>query len=370
MPPIHVSSTYAFPHTLDGSARFAGEGGGFIYSRLGNPTTALLEARMAALEGAEAALACASGMGAIASTLWTLLRPGDELITDRTLYGCTFAFFHHGLREFGVEVRHVDLRDSANLEQAITPRTKGVFFESVANPNMRVVDTEGVCRKAREHGLWTVVDNTYLSPYFLRPIELGADYVIHSATKYLSGHGDLLAGIVAGSQEGIDRIRMQGLKDFTGAVLSSQDAHQVLRGLKTLSLRMERHQSSAVRVAKFLRAHPAVEQVFYPGLDSDPGHDILSRQGSGFGGVVALELRGGRDAAVRFMDSLGLIIRAVSLGDCESLVQHPASMTHSTYTAEERLEHGISDGLLRLSVGLEDPDDLLADLEQALCGLG
>lgn len=369
VPPIHVSSTYAFPRTSEGSSRFAGESEGYIYSRLGNPTTALLETRMAVLEGAEAALACASGMGAIASTLWTLLRPGDELITDRTLYGCTFAFFHHGLRAFGVEVRHVDLRDSANLERAITPRAKGVFFESVANPNMRVVDTEGVCRKAREHGLWTVVDNTYLSPFFLRPIELGADFVVHSATKYLSGHGDLLAGIVAGSQAGIDQIRMQGLKDFTGAVLSSLDAHQILRGLKTLSLRMERHQSSALRVAQFLRAHPAVEQVFYPGLASDPGYRTLSQQGSGFGGVVALELRGGRDAAVQFMDSLGLFIRAVSLGDCESLVQHPASMTHSTYTPEERLEHGISDGLIRLSVGLEDPDDLLSDLDQALCRL-
>ncbi len=369
-PPIHVSSTYSLPSAAEGGRRFAGDEPGFVYSRIGNPSTALLEARLASLEGAEAAVVTGSGMGAICSVLWTLLRPGDELLTDETLYGCTFAYFHHGLREFGIEVRHIDLRDPANLEANIRPNTRGVYFETIANPNMRVIDVAGVCDVARRHGIWTVVDNTYLTPYLLRPIELGADYVVHSATKYLSGHGDLLAGVVAGTQEGISRVRLQGVKDFTGSVLSAYDAHQVLRGLKTLSLRMDRHNASAMAVASYLSRHPAVARVFYPGLPGDPGFEVMSRQARGCGGVIALELVRGQPAALEFLDRLALVIRAVSLGDCESLVQHPATMTHSTYTPEERAQHGISDGLVRLSVGLEELEDILADLEQALCGLG
>jgi methionine-gamma-lyase len=365
-PPLYLSSTYTFPTTADGSARFAGDQEGFVYSRVGNPTTALLETRLASLEGGEACVVTASGQGATTSLLWTLLAAGDEVIADKTLYGCTFAFLNHGLSKFGVKVAHVDLSDPANLEAALTPATKVVFFESPANPNMRLVDIAAVAAIARRHGAVTVVDNTYCTPYLQRPIELGADFVIHSATKYLGGHGDLLAGAVVGPKEVLDQVRFQGVKDMTGAVMSSQDAFLVLRGLKTLALRMERHCDSAARVAGFLAAHQKVAVVHYPGLESFPQHALARRQMALPGGMVAFELKDGIDAGRRFMDALGLFTRAVSLGDAESLAQHPASMTHATYTPEERASHFIAEGLVRLSVGLEDAEDLLADLEQAL----
>jgi len=367
-PPLYLSSTYTFPTTTDGSARFAGEQDGFVYSRVGNPTTALLEARLANLEGGEAAVVTASGQGATTSLLWTLLAPGDEVIADKTLYGCTFAYLNHGLARFGVRITHVDLSDADNLARAIGPATKVVFFESPANPNMRLVDIAAVAAIARRHGAVTVVDNTYCTPYLQRPLELGADFVVHSATKYLGGHGDLLAGAVVGPKEVLDKVRFHGVKDMTGAVLSSQDAFLVLRGLKTLALRMERHCDSAEKVAAFLAGHAKVAVVHYPGLASFPQHELARRQMARPGGMVAFELKGGIDAGRRFMDALGLFTRAVSLGDAESLAQHPASMTHSTYTPEERASHFIGEGLVRLSVGLEDADDLLADLDQALGG--
>ena len=365
-PPVYLSSTYAFPTVEDGSARFAGEQAGFVYSRVGNPTTALLEARVADLEGGEAALATASGQGATTSLLWTLLAPGDEIIADKTLYGCTFGFLNHGLAKFGVKVTHVDLTNPANLEAAIGPTTRVVFFESPANPNMRLVDINAVSAIARRHGARTVVDNTYCTPYLQRPLELGADFVLHSATKYLGGHGDLLAGVIVGDKETLDKVRFYGLKDMTGAVLSSQDAFLVLRGLKTLSLRMDRHCANARAVAEFLAGHGKVAVVHYPGLASFPQRELARRQMAQPGGMIAFELKDGIEAGRRFMNTLRVFTRAVSLGDAESLAQHPASMTHAFYTPEERVEHLISEGLVRLSIGLEDIADLLGDLEQAL----
>lgn len=365
-PPIYLSSTYAFPTIAEGMARFAGERPGYVYSRVGNPTTRLLEDRLANLEGGEAALVTASGQGATTSLLWTLLKPGDELIADKTLYGCTFAFFHHGLEKFGVQVRHLDLTDPANLAAAISSRTRMVFFETPANPNMRLVDIAAVADIARRHGALTVVDNTYCTPYLQRPLELGADLVVHSATKYLGGHGDLLAGAIVGPKAILDEVRFIGIKDMTGAVLSSQDAFLILRGLKTLALRMDRHSLNAIQVAEFLEGHPAVAVVHYPGLASFPQRDLACRQMGQPGGMVAFELKGGFEAGRRFMDALQLFTRAVSLGDAESLAQHPASMTHAVYSLEERAAHFISEGLVRLSVGLENRQDLLADLEQAL----
>ncbi len=368
-PPLYLSSTYTFPTVAEGMARFAGERPGYVYSRVGNPTTHLLEERLANLEGGEAALVTASGQGATTSLLWTLLAPGDELIADKTLYGCTFAFFHQGLERFGVQVRHLDLTDPANLAAAITPQTKMVFFETPANPNMRLVDIAAIAAIARGHGALTVVDNTYCTPYLQRPLELGADFVVHSATKYLGGHGDLLAGAIVGPKAALEEVRYVGIKDMTGAVLSSQDAFLILRGLKTLALRMDRHSLNAIRVAEFLEAHPAVAVVHYPGLASFPQRDLACRQMGQPGGMVAFELKGGFEAGRRFMDALRLFTRAVSLGDAESLAQHPASMTHAVYSLEERAAHFISEGLVRLSVGLEDGRDLLADLDQALAGL-
>ena len=365
-PPLHLTSTFAFDTAEQGGARFAGEAPGHIYSRISNPTVELLEARMAALEGAEAGVAMASGMGAITSVLWSFLKAGDELITDKTLYGCTFSFLRDGLTRFGVKVTHVDLTNPIALETAINDRTQIVYFETPANPNMRLVDIAAISAIARRHGARTIVDNTYATPVQTRPIEHGADIVVHSATKYLGGHGDLIAGIAVGTAEDMAEVRMVGVKDMTGSVLAPFNAMLVLRGLKTLEIRVQRHADSAMTVAKMLAAHPAVACVHYPGLETFPQHALAQRQMAGFGGMIALELKGGYEAGIAMMNRLDLIRRAVSLGDAETLIQHPASMTHSTYTPEERADHGISEGLVRLSVGLETVDDILADLHQAL----
>lgn len=370
IPPVYQTSTYAFPTVEHGAACFAGEADGHFYSRISNPTLAVLEQRMASLEEGEAALALASGMGAITSTLWTLLRPGDELIVGLTVYGCTFAFVHHGIGQFGVKVRHVDLDDPVALAAAITPRTRMIFFETPANPTMRLVDITRVVEVARRHDVLVVVDNTYCTPYLQRPLALGADLVVHSATKYLSGHGDITAGLVIGSATLVGRIRLEGLKDMTGAVMSPHDASLLMRGIKTLALRMDRHCSNALAVARRLEQATQVEQVRYPGLEGFAQHALAQRQMCLPGGMIAFELRGGVAAGRRFMNALQLFSRAVSLGDTESLAQHPASMTHSAYSPQERLQHGISEGLVRLSVGLEDVDDLLADVEQALQACG
>jgi len=365
-PPVHMTSTFVFDRVADGAARFAGDQPGHVYSRISNPTVDLLERRVASLEGGEAALATASGMGAITSLLWTLLSPGDEVLADEALYGCTFAFLHRGLARFGVRIRHVDFSDPGRVAEAIGPATRMVYFETPANPTMRLVDIAAVAAVAHAHGAAVVVDNTYASPVLTRPLERGADYVVHSATKYLGGHGDLVAGLVVGPEDGIHRVRMEGLKDLTGAVMAPLTAHLVLRGLKTLELRMERHCRSAASIAAWLDRQPGVARVHYPGLATFPQHALAVRQMADFGGMIAFELNGGLEAGARFMDALVLVKRAVSLGDAESLIQHPASMTHSTMTPAERAQHGIADGLIRLSVGLETVDDLVADLERGL----
>ncbi len=365
-PPLHLSSTFTFEDAAHGAALFAGEREGHFYTRISNPTTALLEHRLAALEGGEAALATASGMGAITATLWSLVEPGDEVLADKTLYGCTFAFFSHGLERFGVRVHFVDFNDAAALGAALSERTRVLFCETPANPTMRLVDLAAVARVAHRAGAKLVVDNTYCTPALQRPLALGADLVVHSATKYLGGHGDLVAGAVIGRADDIARIRLYGVKDMTGAVISPFNAFLILRGLKTLSLRMERHSRSAQTVAERLAEHPKVAALHYPGLPGFPQAALARRQMRLPGGMMAFELEGGLEAGRRFMDALQLAIRAVSLGDAETLCQHPASMTHSTYTAEERAAHGIGDGLVRLSVGLEDPEDIVADLLQAL----
>lgn len=367
IPPVYMTSTFAFATAEYGAGCFSGEEHGHFYTRISNPTLALLETRMAALENGEAGVAFSSGMGAIAATFWTLLRPGDEIIVNRTLYGCTFALLHHGIGEFGVVVKHVDMANPAELEAAISPATRMIYFETPANPNMQLVDIAAVCSIAqRRSDVLVVIDNTYCTPYLQRPLELGADVVVHSATKYLSGHSDITAGIVVTRKALADRIRLQGLKDLTGAVLSPHDAHLLMRGIKTLALRMDRHCSSAQAIAQMLQDHPAVEWVAYPGLPNFAQYELACRQMKLPGGMIAFELKGGMTAGQRFMNALQLFSRTVSLGGAESLAQHPASMTHSTYTLEERARHGISEGLVRLAVGLEDVADLLADIEQAL----
>ncbi len=365
-PPVHLTSTFAFESAEAGGEMFASTREGHFYSRISNPTTDLLERRLASLEGGEAAVATASGMGAITATLWSFLRAGDEVITDQTLYGCTFAFLRDGLTRFGVTVRTVDMTRPEALAEAISNKTRIVYFETPANPNMRLVDIAAISRIAHDAGAKVVVDNTYATPVLTRPLSLGADIVVHSATKYLGGHGDLVGGVAVGGVEDMRRVRLVGVKDMTGAVMSPFTAFLVMRGLKTLALRMARHSQSGEAVARWLEAHPAVARVFYPGLRSFPQHALAERQMAGGGGMIAFELKGGHTAGAALMNRLTMIRRAVSLGDAETLIQHPASMTHSPYSPEERAAAGIGEGLVRLSVGLEDVADILGDLEGAL----
>lgn len=364
--PIYMTSTFEFQTAEQGGARFAGEEGGYIYTRLGNPTLTELESKLADLEGAEACLTVASGMGAISSVFWSFVAPGDEILVDETLYGCTFAFFRHGLEKFGITVRHVDMRTPENLAKVISAKTKIVYFETPANPNMRIVDIKAISDIAHSTGAKVVVDSTYCTPYLQNPLALGADIVVHSATKYLGGHGDLMAGVILSSAEDMELIRYVGLKDMTGAVLSPMNAFLVTRGLKTLELRMDRHCDNAEKIADLLEAHDKVAKVFYPGLPSFDQYELAKTQMRRSGGMIAFEMTGGHDAGLKFLNSLEMCKIAVSLGDAETLVEHPASMTHSTYEPEERARFGITEGLVRISAGLENADDILADIEQAL----
>lgn len=365
-PPLHLTSTFAFETAEAGGEMFGGDRTGHIYSRISNPTTALLENRIAALEGAEAGLALASGMGAITAAMWTLLSPGDEVILDKTLYGCTFSFMQHGLAKFGITITHADLTKPDVLADVISAKTKIVYFETPANPNMRLVDIQAISKISHASGALVIVDNTYATPYLTQPIMHGADIVVHSATKYLGGHGDVVAGLLVGSQDLVDEIRLYGMKDMTGAVMAPFNAMLILRGLKTLALRMDRHCTNASQIAEMLTRSDAVADVFYPGLPEFAQHELAARQMSQFGGMIAFELKGGMQAGIETMNRMNLITRAVSLGDAETLVQHPASMTHSTYTPQERAAHGISEGLVRLSIGLEGIEDIVDDLAQAL----
>jgi methionine-gamma-lyase len=305
-------------------------------------------------------------MGALTAVIWTLLKAGDEIVADKTLYGCTFGLLHHQIERFGIVARFVDLTDPENLKAGLTTKTRMVITETPSNPNMRVIDIAAIAQICRRAGVLLVVDNTYCTPYLQKPITLGADIVVHSATKYLGGHGDLLAGAVIARKEHIDQFRFVGIKEMNGACISAFDAFLILRGLKTLTLRMDRHCETALKLAHDLETHPSVDRVYFPGLDSHPQKMLASRQMSSFGGMIAMELKGGLAAGRAFMDAVQVTTRAVSLGDAETLVQHPASMTHATYSADERTKHGFTDGLIRLSVGLEDYDDIKGDLIDAL----
>lgn len=365
--PIFQTSTFVFDSAEQGGKRFALEEPGYIYSRLGNPTTTVLEDKIAQLESGEAAVATSSGMGAISSVMWTILKAGDHIISDKTLYGCTFAFFSHGLSRFGIEVSFVDTADAEAVKKAMKPNTRAVYLETPANPNLKIVDIKAIAEIAHTNpNTLVVVDNTFSTPYCQRPIELGADIVVHSATKYLNGHGDVIAGIVISRKDLVDQIRLIGIKDMTGSVLGPMEAYLIIRGMKTLEVRMKKHCENAMKVAEFLAAHDKVAEVYFPGLKSHPGHEIAAKQMDAFGGIMSFELKGGFEAGKILLNNLKLCSLAVSLGDTETLIQHPASMTHSPYTKEERMEAGITDGLVRLSVGLENIEDIIADLEYGL----
>ena len=365
--PIYQTSTFIFDSAEQGGRRFALEEAGYIYTRLGNPTTTVLENKIAALEEGEAGIATSSGMGAISSTLWTVLKAGDHVVTDKTLYGCTFALMNHGLTKFGIEVTFVDTSNLDEVKNAMKENTRVVYLETPANPNLKIVDLEALSKIAHTNpNTLVIVDNTFATPYMQKPLKLGADIVVHSVTKYINGHGDVIAGLVITNKELADQIRFVGLKDMTGAVLGPQDAYYIIRGMKTFEIRMERHCKNAKKVVEFLNKHPKIKKVYYPGLETHPGYEIAKKQMKDFGAMISFELKGGFEAGKTLLNSLKLCSLAVSLGDTETLIQHPASMTHSPYTKEEREAAGITDGLVRLSVGLENIEDIIADLEQGL----
>ena len=368
--PIYQTSAFTFETAEQGGHRFALEEPGYIYSRLGNPTNNLAEEKVALLEEGEACVSAGSGMGAITSAIWVCVQQGDHIISSKTLYGCTYAFLSHGITRYGIEVSFVDTRDPENIRKAMRPNTKLVYLETPANPNLHVTDIRASAKIVHEQkDCLLMIDNTFSTPYITKPLTMGADIVVHSATKYLNGHGDVIAGFVVGKEDYIKRVRLLGIKDLTGASLSPFNAFLIARGLKTLEIRMEKHCSNAQIVAEFLEEHPAVESVLFPGLPSFPQYELAQSQMSLPGAMIAFEVKGGIDAGKKLLNSLDLLKISVSLGDAETLIQHPASMTHSPYTPDERKASNISEGLVRISVGLENVEDIIADLKTSLDAL-
>lgn len=363
--PIFQSSTFAFENAEHGAAVFRGEDPSYVYTRLGNPTQTALETELAYIEKGEAALVLASGMAAATTAVLTCCRCGDHIVSGDTLYGGTHEFFTKTLPRLGIDVTEVPAHDPQNFADAITDKTKLVYLESPANPTLVLSDIAAVAKIAHQRGIPVLVDNTFCTPYLQNPLELGADIVMHSATKYIGGHGDTVAGVLVSSQEWIMEARMETLRDVGGCI-SPFNAWLLLRGLKTLPVRMDRHMSNAMEVAQFLSYHPKVKEVIYPGLKTHPQHELACRQQRGFGGMISFMVEGGREAGRVVMDNVRLCTLAVSLGDVDTLIEHPATMTHSTYSPEELKKVGIDPGMVRLSVGLENVEDIIEDLRAAL----
>lgn len=363
--PIFQTSTFQFDSAEHGEASFSGEEDGYIYSRIGNPTVDVLEQRIASLEGAEAGLAFSSGMGAISAVLIALTKANDHVIASSGLYGCSFGLLKMFEEKYNMNISLIDFSSEEEIRQHIRKETSVIYIETPINPTMRLIDLQLVARVAQEHDIPVVVDNTFSSPYLQRPIELGCDIVVHSATKYLNGHGDVIAGLAVGKQELIEEIAMTTRKDI-GAVLAPFDAWLLLRGLKTLPLRMDRHCDNAEKIAKKLVDHPEVAHVYYPTLD-DGG--IFDKQMSRGGGVISFEIKGDKKRAQTLLNRVSFIKVAVSLGDAETLIEHPATMTHAVIPEEDRINMGITNTLIRLSVGLEAWEDIWDDLNESLTDL-
>ncbi|MCA1020807.1 methionine gamma-lyase [Halobacillus litoralis] len=363
--PIYQTSTFSFASAQEGARRFAGEEEGYIYSRLGNPTVAQFEERMAALEGGEKGLAFASGMAAVSAVLIALTKAGDHIVCSNGLYGCTYGLLKMMEEKYGITHDFCSMKTEEELKQTMTDRTACIFVETPINPTMKVIDLEMVSRTASSTGAPVVVDNTFCTPYLQRPLDLGCDVVVHSATKYIGGHGDVVAGVVVGSHSFMEKLASSQQKDI-GGILSPFDAWLLIRGMKTMHLRMDRHSANASEIAARLMRHPKVKNVYYPGFQDDRQGAVVQNQMKTGGGVIAFELNGGREEAERFINRLDLIKIAVSLGDAETLIQHPASMTHAVVPEEQRNAMGIHESLIRISVGLEAVDDIWYDLYQSL----
>jgi methionine-gamma-lyase len=365
VPPLYQTSTFIFDTAEQGEKRFAGTEAGFVYSRLGNPTVKILEEKIASLENGEAALAFSSGMAAISAAIIELTKTGDHILCSQGIYGCTFDLLRLLNEKYKIEYSFSQMNTKEEINNQIRANTSCIYIETPINPTMMLVDLEMVASVAREKGIPVVVDNTFCSPYLQTPISLGCEVVIHSATKYICGHGDVIAGLVVGKNDFIKKMAQTTQKDI-GGVISPFDAWLLLRGIKTLPIRMDRHCENAERLYKFLKDHPKIQNVYYPGDDRHPSFSIVKKQMKKPGGMISFTLRGMKETAQAFMNQLKLIKLAVSLGDPETLIQHPASMTHAVIPREDRLKMGIEDTLLRLSVGLECWEDIKADLEQAL----
>lgn len=363
--PIYQTSTFKFKDAQQGANRFAGKEEGYIYTRLGNPTIKALEKKLALLEHGYDALACASGMAAVNTALLSLLQAGDHMISTDAIYGCTFDVFTESYLKFGIDISFVDTSNLDLIEKNIKPNTKVIYLETPANPTLKIADLESICKIAKQHNIYVVVDNTFASPILQNPIDFGADLVVHSLTKYINGHADIVGGAVIAKTKDLYDILYPTFKNM-GFNMDPHQAFLVDRGSKTMNLRVLKCQENAQKVAEFLEKHNKVASVAYPGLKSHPQYDLAKKQMRGAGSMISFELKGGYAAGQKLMNSVKLITLAVSLGGIESLIQHPASMTHAHVSEEAKKAAFITDGLVRLSVGIEDIEDLLEDLDQAL----
>jgi len=364
-PPIYQTSTFVFKTPEEGAARFAGTEPGYIYTRMGNPTITLLEANVAALEGGDFALATSSGMAAVSTVFFSLLSAGDHVVCSASVYGPSRVILERDFRRFGVNSTMVDTSDLEALRGAMTENTKVVFVETPANPTLAITDIAEAAKIAHEGGAVLMVDNTFMSPVLQKPFLFGADIVMHSVTKFLNGHADVVGGILVFQDEDLMKKVRKGLH-YLGGTMDPHQAWLVLRGVKTLAMRVRTAQGNAQALAELLAEHPAVDWVAYPGLPGHPQADLISRQMMGMGSLIAFEIKGGLEAGKKVLMGVHLPALAVSLGGVESLIQHPASMTHAAMKPEDRLAAGITDGLVRLSVGCEGKEDLVADMKQAL----
>lgn len=363
--PIYQSTTFVSADSDEMAAVYGEEKFGYMYTRYGNPTLRALEEKVAALEGGEAALAFASGMAAISSAILGYVRAGDHVVCSRSLYGAAHHFLAEKLPRYGASTTFVESTRVEDFEKAFRPNTKLLYLESPSNPVLEVLDVAALAALARSRGVPSMMDNTFASPALQQPLGLGVTVSVHSATKYLCGHGDAMGGLVIGPKHYIAELSRDVLRDF-GGVMSPFNAWLILRGIRTLHLRMPAHCANAQKVAEFLAAHPRVERVNYPGLPTHPGHELAKKQMRGFGAMISFEVKGGYEVGKKVMDRVRIFARAASLGDTRSLIVHSASTSHRAVPREQRLAVGITDGLVRLSVGVEAVEDLLADLDQAL----
>ncbi|PKP01520.1 MAG: methionine gamma-lyase [Bacteroidetes bacterium HGW-Bacteroidetes-9] len=363
--PIYQTSTFLFESADQGAKCFSGEADGYIYTRIGNPTIHALETLVADLESGTMGIATSSGMASVNTIYMALLSSGDHMISSAAVYGPSRVVMEQHWSRFGVESSFVNTANIEEIKAAIRPNTKVLYVETPANPTMDISDLKACAKLAHDNGMLLVVDNTFSSPYLQRPLELGADVVFHSMTKFLNGHADIVAGMIVTKDKALGT-KLRGMMVTLGCNMDPHQAYMVIRGVKTLGIRVERSQQNALKIARFLENHPKVEWVKYPGLESHPQHELAKTQMQGFGSIISFELKGGLKAGKMLMDNVNLAILAVSLGGVETLIQHPASMTHSKMPDEAKLKAGITNGLVRYSVGIEDVDDLISDLEEGL----